>query len=305
MSKASKHAANAHALREAMKGFGTDEATLVRVIGALEPQDIKPLIETYSKEINRDLLNDIKSETSGNFEDLLVALLTPTIEYDAAQLRKAMKGIGTDEEVLIEIIGTRAPAELEQITAAFKYLYEHDLEADVRSETSGDFKKALCSRLKNKDEAQPDINRDVDVLYKAGQGRIGTDEAVFVSILSTRSKQYMAQLNVAYANKHGKSLASVVESECSGDFRRSLLALVTPPAEYLADKLYKAMKGMGTDDKCLIRIVASQRGRLLKEIGQVFLNKYQKSLKKMVEDDTSGDYKKLLVRVLEHYIEGK
>lgn len=36
------------------------------------------------------MIKDLKSELSGNFENVILALMTPTIEFDAEQLREAM-----------------------------------------------------------------------------------------------------------------------------------------------------------------------------------------------------------------------
>lgn len=48
-------------------------------------------------------------------------------EYDAYQLRKAVKGLGTDEDVLIEILCTRSNAQLKEVIRVYKesklYLY--------------------------------------------------------------------------------------------------------------------------------------------------------------------------------------
>lgn len=36
---------------------------------------------SFKTNFGKDLIEDIKSETSGNFENLLVALLTPKVKY--------------------------------------------------------------------------------------------------------------------------------------------------------------------------------------------------------------------------------
>lgn len=57
---------------------------------------------------------------SGHFLDTIKALLMAPAEYDAYQLRKAMKGLGTDEDVLIEVICTRSNAQLKEVIRVYK-----------------------------------------------------------------------------------------------------------------------------------------------------------------------------------------
>ena len=101
----SKYTSYSEQLYNAMKGVGTDEDILIK-IATLEP--LKERLKIKDKYImvhGRDLLDDLKSELSGNFQQLMLALFTDKYEYDAQQLYNAIKGIGTDEDTLIEIIG--------------------------------------------------------------------------------------------------------------------------------------------------------------------------------------------------------
>merc|ERR1719228_996230 len=99
-------------------------------------------------------MNDLKSELSGNLEDCLQALLEPSTLYDAKCLRRAMRGAGTDEETLIDILCSRTNQEIRAIKEAYTNYYKRDLEKDCVSETSGHFKRLLVSMCQaNRDES--------------------------------------------------------------------------------------------------------------------------------------------------------
>lgn len=74
----------------------------------------------YKTNFGKDLLEDIRSETSGNFENLLIALLTPMVDFYVKELHDAMAGIGTDEDVLIEVLCAMSNFEIHTIKNAYE-----------------------------------------------------------------------------------------------------------------------------------------------------------------------------------------
>jgi len=291
-------------LRAAMKGLGTNEAKLIEVIGPRTNEELQLLTKTYTNEIKRDLIKDIKDETSGHFEDALVSLLTDRYELDAQLVEKAVKGLGTDEDLLSEILCTRSPVELQKISEAYMRLYKKDMAARVYSDVSGDllrvYRTILTSpRLDNKPNSQ--IESDVKTLYAAGEGKWGTNEKAFIDIICTSSRQYCEKLFFAYAKSHGKSLEKAITNEMGGDTGKALALLVTPLDMVFARKFHEAMVGMGTKDTMLIRLIATQKGRGLKAVNNRFLMDHQKNLYKWVESETSGDYRKILLATLTHF----
>ena len=82
---------DADTLRKAMKGAGCDEKAIIDVcIHRTNAQRLE-IVKAYKASYGRDLISDLKSELHGKFEDAMIALFTDPIEYDADELRKAMR----------------------------------------------------------------------------------------------------------------------------------------------------------------------------------------------------------------------
>uniref|UniRef100_A0A2C9LNF5 Annexin n=1 Tax=Biomphalaria glabrata TaxID=6526 RepID=A0A2C9LNF5_BIOGL len=76
-----------------MAGFGTDEAAIIHILGNHNCQQRIEIAQAYKTAYGKDLLSDIKSELTGDFEEVCLALLTPPRKLDAQQLHKAISVI--------------------------------------------------------------------------------------------------------------------------------------------------------------------------------------------------------------------
>jgi hypothetical protein len=92
-------------LHKAFKGFGCDKTALVNIMGKKSSDQAQQVAQAYKGAYGEDLIHRIKKETSGTLEDALVACCTPIWELDAKAVHDAIKGFGTDEDLLIEAIG--------------------------------------------------------------------------------------------------------------------------------------------------------------------------------------------------------
>ncbi|BFG01549.1 annexin B11 [Drosophila madeirensis] len=293
---------DAHDLRKAMKGFGTDENALINIICRRTNEQRQEIQRQYKTHFGKDLIEDIKSETSGNFEKLLVGLLRPIVDYYCAELNDAMAGIGTDEEVLIEILCTLSNMEIYTIKNQYLRLYGAHLESELKSETSGNFKRLLTSLCTSaRDESfriDPDAAKDdARELLKAGELRVGTDESMFNMILCQRNYGQLKLIFQEYEGMTGHSLEKAIKKEFSGDIMEGLIAIfrcVTNKADYFASRLHKAMAGIGTNDTQLIRVIITRCEIDMADIKVAFERLYGKSLKSWIKGDTSGHYKHAL-----------
>ena len=68
----------------------------------------------------QDLVDDIKSELSGDFEKAVLGLMMLPAAYQASEVKRAIKGLGTDEAVLVELLCTKTNEEMTALKEAYK-----------------------------------------------------------------------------------------------------------------------------------------------------------------------------------------
>ncbi|XP_015199494.2 annexin A5a [Lepisosteus oculatus] len=293
--------ADATTLYKAMKGLGTDEDTILQLLTARSNAQRQQIAAAYKTLYGKDLIEDLKSELGGKFETVIVGLMTPPTLYDVQELRNAIKGAGTDEKVLIEILASRTAKQVKDIIATYKQEYDADLEEDVTGDTSGHFRRMLVVLLQASRQEGVNagcIESDAKTLFAAGEQKYGTDEDQFITILGNRSAEHLRKVFDQYMKLSGYEIEESIKRETSGSLQGLLLAVVkcarSVPA-YFAESLYYAMKGAGTDDKTLMQIMVSRSEIDMLDIRAQFRKMFATSLHSMIQNDTSGDYRKTLL----------
>jgi len=292
---------DANVLHDAMKGLGTSEQEIIDVLCRRTNSQRQAISHIYTREFQTDLVDDLKSELGGNFESVIVGLMLPTADYCAKQLHKAMKGAGTDEETLVEVLCSRSSEEIMQIAAAYEDAYGNSLEADINGDTSGPLNRLLVMTVKGrKNEGMFDAGKAAEqaaTLYRAGEAKLGTDEDAFVDILGSAGQRQAYLILEEYKKIAGRTIEQALNDELSGDLLKGLLALVKTMdnrAQYFAERLEAAMKGWGTDDTALIRIIVSRCEIDLGNIKHQYERLYGRTLLSAVKSECSGDYLRAL-----------
>ena len=251
-------------LRNACQGAGTNEEDICRVIASTTNPERALIRRLYNQKYNEDLVTRLQSELSGDFKEAAMgSFMTP------------MKGLGTKEGVLTEIIGSRTPQELQAIKQVYAANYGELLENAVAGDTSGDYQKLLLAQLQcqRRNAVQPDMagcQQDAAALYL---------------------------INQYYKQNAGKGLLGAIDSEFSGDTKDLLNTIVRSnvyPNGYYAQNIHDSVKGAGTNDSKLIRNVCARHAVDLPYIKQAYLNDYGTDMLTDVQSDTSGYYRKVV-----------
>lgn len=296
----------AKALFKAMKGWGTDEAVLIRELADKDPWQIHALNDAYRRNHNRDLGEHIASETRGWFEDGLLAIVRGPLKHDAHLLYHAMKGVGTKENVLNDVLLGRSNADIIAIKSEYKRAYNRDLIAAVKDDLSLKTERhfeIVLSATRAEDSApviKADIDRDVEAIYRSTEGKIGHDSLQVCSIFSLRNDNQLRAIAQEYEHKYAQRLETVIRKEFSGHMEDALLYQLWHASDkymHQAKLLEDAMAGAGTKDHLLVsRVVRSHWDKAnLANVKGAYQTRYKRSLAGRIKGETSGDYERLMI----------
>jgi len=215
-----------------------DAGTLVRILTNRSNAQRQLIAKTFEDTTQKDLAAGVKKALAGDLETLLLELLMPSLEYEAHRLQQAMAGLGTDEETLMEILCTRSGKQLQEISAAYTYLYKKDLEKELKGETSGDFAKLVVALL-NKENIAGGVQRDIQSLSTSLNGK-KADAGPWIEILTSRDSDHLNKVLMGLELESGQMLDQALEKRFTGDIRlglRVLVQCIQSPDAYLAKRL--------------------------------------------------------------------
>ncbi|MCJ1480714.1 hypothetical protein MMC06_000869 [Schaereria dolodes] len=290
----------ADTLFNAMKRVGTNEATLINVLSHYPTQLIPHLKQTYFQRHNRSLEDHVASETSHNFKLTLLSILRGPLQQDVFLLNKALKGVGTNESLLNDVLIARSNTDMDAIKRAYFATYKRSLWADIKADLSAKTEQLFFMIVENpRHEDSIPYNPQADdaratELYHALEGRVGRYQETVCSILSNHNDAEIRSIALIYEQRYRTTLEAVVSKHFSGHMKAALLQMLKcacDRARLDAELLEQTMAGLGTRDDMLIsRLVRVHWNREhMEQVKRAYAAHHkQKQLSARIRDETSG-----------------
>ncbi|KAL8514218.1 hypothetical protein ACS0TY_013371 [Phlomoides rotata] len=298
--------ADAETLRKAFQGWGTDEKTVISILGRRNASQRKLIRQTYQDLYQEDIIKRLESELSGDVEKAVYRWILEPDDRDAVLLHVAItKKPLPDYQVIVEIACVSSAEELLGIKRAYQNRYKHSLEEYLAQHSSGDMRKLLVGlvsvyRYRGEEINAKLANSEADTLHSAIKGNAFNDEEV-IRIITTRSKpQILATLN-RYKDDHGTSITKHLREEPSSEYVSALriaIRCITDHQKYYEKVIRQALAKVGTDEGALTRVMVTRAEKDLMGIKEIFKKRNSVSLEHAVAKDTSGDYKAFLLTLL-------
>ncbi|XP_075241558.1 annexin B11-like [Convolutriloba macropyga] len=151
-------------------------------------------------------------------------------EEDAKALYAAMKGAGTDEELIVSVICRRSYGQLKKIERVYQQMFGAVLMEDLKDDLSGYFEKLSLALFRS------NIEQDVVNLKEAIDG-VGTDEKAIIDILCTRDNGEIELIKRLYEKRFGVELVKDMKGDTSGNFKMIVVSLCTGERDERGDEL--------------------------------------------------------------------
>lgn len=293
-------------LYSALDAKNRDEAVLNVVENTNLDQRLQ-ICNYFAEKYGKSLYSELKSKLSGYFKSIAIHLFLHPITFVAKNLKKGLKGFSADETVVLEALTSHTQEELRQIEEAFKAETGKDLSKEIEKNFSGSLKKNLLNLLNvprgenhNPDKAK--CEKLAQLLIDVGEPNWSGDENVFKEVFIQSSPEELVMIGRFYLKKCGNNMLDVIDQKVSGKNKtllREVLFNNIIPQELYAEKVYLAIKGLGTNNTLLNRVLVARNEIDMDDIKQFYQSKYNVSMREDIMGDTSGIYQTLCL-VLGH-----
>ena len=218
----------------AVTGLGTNEETLIEIISSRTNEELNKIKQRYPQMYQRDLVELIKSETSGHLQKILITLLQadrpcniiPNEQVCAESAKRLYDSQNGKKDNLynsfVYVFTQKSREELALICKIYFNIYNKTLLDVVESSFSGNGRRVLkaiiYSLLSPSEYFAYRIN-------KALKGFI-TNDNTLIRILVSRDEIDSDRIKRYYYQLYGITLYEHVNQKTSGDYKNLLLSLI-------------------------------------------------------------------------------
>ncbi|CAM8992834.1 unnamed protein product [Rhodiola kirilowii] len=300
-------AEDAEQLHKAFAGWGTNEDLIISILSHRTAAQRKAIRQAYQETYNEDLLKDLNSELTSNFQRIVFLWTLDPAERDAYLANEATKMLTSNIWVIMEIACTRSSHELYLVRQAYHARYKKSLEEDVAHKISGNIRKLLVPLVTALRYEGDEVNMmlaksEAKKLREKITDKEFTDDDL-VRILTTRSKAQLSATLNHYNNEFGNPINKDLKTDPEDEYLKLLrgaIKCLTAPEKYFEKTLRFAIKGVGTDEWALTRVVATRAEVDMQRIKEEYYKRNSIHLDIAIAKDASGDYEKMLLALIGH-----
>ena len=277
-----------------------NEDSILEIITKTDLKTRIQISQYYKATYNDSLFDEITSKIGGDFGYCAAQLFLSPLEFCIHHLKK---GLDKSNECTMEQLTSKTNDELILIEDTFNKMTGKDLKKEILKTYKGPVGNNLVNlweikRVINPNPDRKECEKYANILAKNNPNNWVEDENIFKDIFIQRSPEELILIARYYLKITGNNLLDDIESKTKGNTKllsKEILYNNIMPQELFAEKIYLSIKGFGTDEETLSRVLVSRSELDMSEIRDIYQKKYNNSLKEDINGDTSGTYQKLCI----------
>ncbi|KAL6099522.1 uncharacterized protein ACO6RY_01325 [Pungitius sinensis] len=207
-------------LQQAMVGLGTDEETLLEILCTRSGEKLREISAMYKLLFKKDLEKELRGETSGDFTNLVLALLNKDniavgVQKDIESLSASLNGKKSDAGPWINILTSRDSDHLNKVLDGLELQRGQTVDQALETKFTGDIRqglKVLVQCIQN-----PGV-------YLAKR-LVNSKTPIMQGIVVSHAEEDLLCIRAAYLKLTGTSLYTALQKQYKGDHLQALLAL--------------------------------------------------------------------------------
>ena len=275
------------------------ESIIISILCSKSNSDLQKLKKDYENKYNENLEEKLNKKLKSKLKDLIQALLQDPIEYDANEIFKAVDGLGTDDDALIEIISSRSQDHLKDVSKKYFETRKVTMENDIKNDTSQAYGRLITQMSKGErsENPYPNINDIKKICSELkGEKNKKLDKDIFVKYFSQCSNSELIMIYKIFEKENGKNLLDFINEKFGADSRnlyKAIFSYLANPIKYFTERIHT------WKDKIVIRNIVSQRDNL-NEIKEEYKKLYNKDLEDDIKEKTKDGFQKALLTLVGH-----
>lgn len=283
---------------------------LIDVYATLNVIDREYVPQRYEEMFGINLRREMSRHLKGDFGKLIEYLSVPIIEAEVIMIDNALK-LRIRDNYLSRILCGRTNEEIKMLKEKYREINHRSLDDSVFAKlgtlTSLGPYYRLCfegivekyePKSKHKKNKADDIAQQI---WDAGEGKWGTDTAVFLNLLCSTPAPLLRQVNQAYQKNHKSSINRAIINELIGSNEIAVLygvGMYIDPWLTVSKAIYALYKGLGMD-ALGVNMMIVRYEPYLKHVCAAYESKYRETLHDRIEHETigTGSYHDLLERI--------
>ena len=219
---------------KSVEGLSTNEDTLIEIISSRSNEELNQIKQRFFQVYNKDLIELVRSKTSGHLQKILIALLQadrpsniiPNEQNCIESAKRLFDSQSSNKEALyssfVYVFTNKSREELALICKIYYNTYSKTLSEIVETSFSGNGRRVLkaiiYSLLSPSEYFAYRINKALSAFI--------INDNILIRILVSRDEIDIYRIKRYYLEKYNISLYDHVKEKTSGDYRNLLLSLI-------------------------------------------------------------------------------